>query len=111
MPVDIEQLVQQSLPSMLEGLKDEIKTALIRKIEWDTTNQISKTVSEWVTENVIPEIVKELNESKEGLISVGVNLAPVMVEALTTSMLESFKKKLETSYERKKIYEACFGGY
>ena len=111
MPVDIEQLVQQSLPSMLEGLKDEIKTALIRKIEWDCTNQISKTVSDWVTENVIPEIVKELNESKEGLISVGVNLAPVMVEALTANMLESFKKKLESSYDRNKIYEACFGGY
>ena len=56
----------------------------------------------------MPEIIKELVESKQGLIAVGAKLAPALVEELVKSMADAFKKKMEQSWERKKVFEAIW---
>lgn len=107
-PEQINEMLEAAKPSIIEGFKKEIQ----QSISWEVKNKVATIVAEettkWVKENIIPELVKQLTESKEGILSVGVKLAPAMVEELTRGLLASFKEKMEKSWDRNKIFEAIF---
>lgn len=104
----INEMLEAAKPSIIEGFKKEIKDG----ISWEVKNAAMQIVStetqKWIKENIIPEIVKELIESKQGLISIGVKLAPKLVDALVVEMTKAFTSKLENSWERNKIFESIF---
>lgn len=104
----INEMLEAAKPSIIEGFKQEIK----QSISWEVKNNAAKIVAEettkWVKENIIPELIKELVESKNGLISVGAKLAPAMVESLVESMANDFKSKMEKSWDRSRIFEVIF---
>lgn len=104
----INEMLEAAKPSIIEGFKQEIKSS----ISWEVKNKAAEIVADetakWVKENIVPEIVKQLVESKEGLISVSVKLAPMMVESLVTAMADEFKNKMQNSWDRTKIFEAIF---
>lgn len=104
----ISEMLEAAKPSIIEGFKQEIKQSITWEVKQKAASMVAEETAKWVKENIIPEIVKELVESKEGLIGVGAKLAPAMVEGLVASMTEAFKKKMEQSWERKKIFEAIF---
>ena len=104
----INEILEAAKPSIIEGFKQEIKSS----ISWNVKNEAAKIVSEetakWVKEHIVPEIIKQLIESKEGLIAVSGKLAPLMVEGLVSAMANEFKKKMENSWDRTKVFEAIF---
>jgi hypothetical protein len=108
MQLDAEQLLKDSLPSMIEGFKAEIKASINWEVKNKTAELVSAHVQQWVKDNLVPEITAALVESKEGLVSLGVSLSPQIVEILTASLIASLKEKMEKSWERSKIFEAMF---
>jgi len=70
---------------------------------------VAKETTKWINENIIPELIAYLVESKNGLLQIGAKLAPRMVEELTKILIDGFKKKLESSYERGLIIKSLFG--
>ena len=103
-----EELIQLALPSVLEGLKKELTQTIDWQIKQDATKVVSDHITNWIKENVLPEVSKQLVESKEGLIALGATIGPGVVEAVSAAYLESLKKKLENSWERTKIFESLF---
>jgi len=104
----INELLEAAKPSIIEGFKTEIK----HSITWEVKNKAAQLVADatevWIKENVIPEIVKELSESKSGLIAIGAKLGPAMVEVLTQNLIAAVSEKMGKSWERNKIFEAMF---
>lgn len=103
-----DELVEMALPSVLEGLKSEIKGT----IEWQVKDQAAKLVAEHVTayikDSVLPELTIQLIESRDGLMQIAAQLAPRVTSALVEALMGELKAKLERSWDRAKIFEAMF---
>jgi hypothetical protein len=106
---DAAALVEQALPSIIEGLKAELKQSLTYEVRSQATQVVAAHVTAWVTENVLPELTAALVESKDGLVALGPVLAEGMVAEMAKSMSAALAAKLTNSWDRKKIFEACFG--
>lgn len=97
------------MPDVLRGLRREIEDRLVREAIHTASVAVNTQVTEWVKENLIPEVLMALTESKDGLITAAPVMAQTMVQALNASLQETITKKLESSWERKKIFEALIG--
>ena len=109
MPIDMDALLEASLPSIIEGMKTKITTQISWELESKAAEAVSKHIQSWIEQNVLPAINEQLMESKEGLIAAGAAMGPMIVEALTAAMLDDLKKKLESDYKRREIYKVMFG--
>ncbi|WP_116521028.1 hypothetical protein [Achromobacter insuavis] len=105
----IQQAVSDAMPDVLRGLRREIEDRLVREAIQTASMSVTAQVNEWVKENLVPEVLKALTESKDGLIAAAPVMAETMVQALNVSLQETITKKLESSWERKKIFEALIG--
>ena len=104
----VDDILNELQPSIIETLKSEIAS----KVEWQVLNAVSDEIGkysrEWVKENVIPELEKELIENKKSLISLGVTLAENITETLAKELTETVNKKLSSGYDKARIMEALF---
>lgn len=105
----INQAVSEAMPDILAGLKREISENAIYTAKQAAWSAVQAAVTKWINENLVPDIITVLSESKDGLIA----SAPLFAQSINNAMLEAFadtvKKKLETSWERKKLFEALLG--
>lgn len=108
-PEQINDLLEAAKPSIIEGLKNDIKQHITWEMKESAGKIVREHVSKWVNENIIPEITSQLVESKEGLIALGAKLTPVLLDSLTESFADAIKKKMENSWERKKVFDALLG--
>lgn len=104
----INELLESAKPSIIEALKKEITAGISYEAKAVVQQEIKEAVTEWVKENIIPSVVSQLAESKEGIISVAVQLAPMMVDEINKGLISALSKKMESSWERKKIFDAMF---
>lgn len=102
----IESAVQSALPDVLSGLRKEITESALYQAKQTIYAEVNKAITEWVKENVVPDVLTALAESKQGLAAAAVAMAASLTEALGESMRVTVTKKLESSWERKKIFEA-----
>jgi len=105
-----KEIIDRHLPSILDGLKDELRQTIAWDVKQAATAQVSKFVVEWVQEHVIPEVAKQLVESKDGLISLGGKLGQETVDAVTAAMTAQLTETLKNSWSRKGVFEALFKG-
>ena len=108
-PEQMNEMLEAAKPSIVDGFKKEIAQSITWQVKDRAGELVRKAVEDWIKENIIPEIYKELAESKDSFISIGTALAPLMVEQLTEALANSFKGKMEQSYERRAISTAWFG--
>ena len=108
-PEQMNEMLEAAKPSIVEGFKKEIAQSITWQVKDRAGEIVRKAVEDWIKENIIPEIYKELAESKESFISLGATIAPMMVQQLTEALAGSFKERMESSYERRAIFKACFG--
>jgi len=104
----IEEILNDAKPSIVEGIKNNVVNSMTYDVRESLLQLVKAEVQEFVKTEIIPELQKELIESKQGLVSVAVNFAPVIVEELTKSMAESVKVNLESSWKRKEILTKLF---
>lgn len=104
----INQAVSDALPDVLRGLREQIKESALNTAKYAMHDEITAQVKEWISKELTPEILRVLTEEKEGLIGIAPVFAAKIIESLTEGMVDSVQKKLENSWERKKIFEALF---
>jgi len=104
----INEMLEAAKPSIVESFKKEIKDS----ISWDVKNTASKIVVEettkWVKENIVPELIKQLVESKDGLISIGIKSSDEIVKILCESLTTALSEKLKDSWRRKEVLGKIF---
>ena len=105
----INQAVSEAMPDILAGLKREISENAIYTAKQAAWTAVQAAVTKWINENLVPEIIEVLAQSKDGLVA----SAPLLAQSVNAAMVEAFqdtvKKKLESSWERKKLFEALLG--
>lgn len=104
----IASILDDAKPSIIAGLRDQIK----EQVRWEMSPVVTKMITEEVTAfmgaEIIPVIKQQLIESKDGLISVAIELSKAIAADLAASLAGTMKKKLENSYDRQKIFKALF---
>ncbi len=104
----INEAVKDAMPSVLQGLRNEIAEQALREARQVVSTQIQSVVTAWFTSEVVPEVKAALVESKAGLIAVAPQFADQLSASLVKAMTEGLQKRLESTWERKKILEAMF---
>lgn len=104
----LNELLEAAKPSIIEALKKEITAGISYESKAVVQKEVQEAVTEWVKENIIPVVISRLVESKDGIISVAVALAPAMVDEINKGLIGALSKKMESSWERKKIFDAMF---
>ena len=67
-PEQMNDLLEQAKPSIIEGLKQQVFSSFNCTMKEEAAKVIRDHVTVWVKDNIIPEITKQLVESKDGLI-------------------------------------------
>lgn len=105
----IQQVASEALPNVLAGLRREIQENALYHAKETAKKAVSDAVQEFITKEIVPEVHAALIESKDGIIAIAPALAKEMGEMLASALAASLAKKLETSWDRKKIFEAIIG--
>jgi hypothetical protein len=105
---EIQSLLEAAKPSIINSLKEELIRSLDYNVKQKAIEEISKFVVDWIKEEVLPEVKKELVESKESLISIGIKSAPEISNLIASELTKALKANLEQSWTRKKILENLF---
>lgn len=105
----IQQAVQSALPDVLAGLREQIKEQALYAARDTVLNEVRNAVSTWVKENLVPEIQATLVESKDGLVAIAPQMAASLNQVLCDAFVDSVKKKMESSWDRRKVFEALLG--
>ena len=102
----INEAVKDVLPNVLAGLKKQVTEQALYAAQQTMVTEVNKAVTSWVIENLVPEIHASLAQSKDGLIAAVPRMAEGITAALSESLLSTLTKKLENTWERKKIFGA-----
>ncbi len=105
----IETILDELKPDMLKALKEEAVKNIQNNFTYAASGIISKAVEKWTAEEVVPEILKHLTESKEGLIQIGIKSAEEIVEGFSKAMTAQIKETLESSYKRSDLFKKLLG--
>lgn len=103
---EVQNIAADVLPNVLRGLRREIEESALREAKQAAQREVTATVEAFVKQEIVPEIHKALTESRDGLIAMAPVLAASISESLAEALKASIAKKLETSWERKKLFEA-----
>lgn len=105
---EVNELLEAAKPKVIESLKEEIAKTITYDVTAAARKAISDHVAEWVAENVIPEVTRQLFESKDGMISVGVKLADNLSDELVKSMTTTVAENLKQSWTRREVLQKLF---
>ena len=104
----IESILNDAKPSIITGLKDEV----VRQAQWQmnpvVAGMIENEVKAFMVAEIIPVVKQRLTEEKDGIISTAIMSANSIALELSIAMTAVLKKKLESSYERTKIFDTLF---
>lgn len=105
----IETILDELKPDMLSALKTEAIRNIQSNFTYAASVIISDAVKKWTAEEVVPEILKHLTESKEGLIQIGIKSSEEVVEEFSKAMTAQIKETLESSYRRSELFKKLLG--
>jgi hypothetical protein len=102
----VQTIAAEVLPNVLAGLRREIQESALYQAKEIAKREVAAAVEAFVKAEVVPDIHAALIESKDGLVSIAPALAESMCKGLADSLHAALVKKLETSWDRKKLFEA-----
>lgn len=102
----VQELLDAAKPAVVEQLKRDLTKQLTFDVRETAAKIVRETVDAWIRENVLPTIVAQLVESKDGLAAIGAQLGPAIVSATVEHMTQAIVENLSNSWNRKKIFDA-----
>ena len=102
----IQDLIEKSMPDIKKSVVEHVASCMSWTVSDMLATQVSEFVTEWVKENILPDLATHLLTNKEMLAGVAKETAPKIAQLFGEAMADSIKKNLESSYNRQKIFEA-----
>ena len=103
---------QQILDDALQSAKQRIVDEAIGKVSWAiqiaVEQQVKVVVTDWVENELKPEIVTRLSSEKAALIDAAFSAGSEISEALTKTLVAKAIENMSQSYKRKAIIESLF---
>lgn len=104
----LKEILENIKPDLKVSLQEEFKRSLTRQIQFQFDNHISQFCREWIDENILPELKKQLVESKDGFIKLATDGCNKVIDEMAIGMANTIKEKMNNSYHRSKIFQAMF---
>jgi len=104
----IQQIVAESTADIEDSAKRQVKDSVSHVVSRAVQDCIRECATAYLTEHVKPQIVAMLTEHNAAILEAATRVASEAGTLLVQAMVADFKKKLETSWTRKKILEAMF---
>jgi uncharacterized membrane-anchored protein YjiN (DUF445 family) len=105
----IDNIIENAKPDIINSLKTEAVKTITTNFNYAASNLITEAVKKWTAEEVIPEILSSLTESKDGLIQVGVKAGTEIVEEFAKAMTMQIKESMESSWKRQNLIKTLMG--
>ena len=105
---EINKMLEEIKPDIQASLKKELLQSITWEAKQEATRQIQKCISDFIAEEILPEVKKDLIESKESLVSIGIKAAPMIVDEIAKAMCKSVADKLGQSYSRDSLFASLF---
>lgn len=102
----IQAAIAEAMPDVLSGLRKQVAEQALRQAKDAAAIEVQNAVVEWVKAELLPEVQLTLAQNKAALVSIAPSIASGIAESLSVALMETIKKKLESSWERKKIFDA-----
>ena len=103
-----QQIVNGALEQIRQAVIDEAASEATWKVKTAVGNAVNELVTNFVKEEIAPEILTSLRENKSLLIQAAITSAEDMAVMLAKALTETLAENLGGSYNRKKILEAMF---
>ena len=104
----IEETISSAVPDILKGLQEEIKGVALTQAKESVRMAVASEITAWIKQELVPSLLITLSNEREGLIALAPAIAKDISLHLQESIKDTLKKKLENSWERKKIFGALF---
>ena len=102
----IEALIEKSMPDIKKAVVENVASRMTWSISDILAQQVKDFVTEWVKENVLPDVATQLITNKDMLVGVAVESAPKIAMLVSEAMADSIKKTLEDRFSRGKLFDA-----
>lgn len=103
---DVQTIAADVLPNVLAGLRREIQETALYQAKQIAKREVAAAVEAYMKAEIVPAVHAALVQEKDGLVAFAPALAKAMSDALCESLHAAFVKKLENSWDRKKLFEA-----
>ena len=102
----IESLIEKSMPDIKKAVVENVVSRMTWSISDILAQQLKDFVTEWVKENVLPDVATHLVTNKDMLVGVAAESAPKIAILVSEAMADSIKKTLEDRFSRGKLFDA-----
>ena len=102
----IQGLIEKSMPDIKKSVVEHVASRMSWTVSDMLATQVREFVTEWVKENILPDLATYLLSNKEMLAGVAKETAPKLAILFSEAMAENIKKNLEISYNRQQIFDA-----
>lgn len=105
----IEQLLEDSIPSIIENLKKELQQSVSYDVKNVLQAEITKQVKDWYSENLAAEIKAILDDNRSGLITIAPTICNGIQDQIATAITGQIEETLSQSWGRSALFKALLG--
>lgn len=106
---DLKDFLEQNKADIQNHVRQKMMERLLADHQWAITAQIAKTVEEFVTAEIVPEVKKFLASNKGPILTAACAGAAEIGDTLSKAIIERTAKKLKAdSYEFRNILDSLF---
>lgn len=109
------QFLIQSLADNREAIKAHVKKVILdgisKQFQWELPQVVTKEVSKFMEEEIVPEIRKQLIADKDLIVEAATKAVQGIAIEVGTSLQKLAAEQLSNSYKVREIGKALFAGY
>lgn len=105
---ELKAFLEENTVEINARIRDKILERVVEEYKWNIEGEVSKAVNEWVASDIVPEVIKALDNEKGAIVTKCVGACAEIGDILAKEMIATATKNV-TSYNFRYIAEKLFG--
>jgi hypothetical protein len=101
------EVLESNKDAVRATVRDALLAGVKRQFEWELPEAVKKTVNEFITEEVVPEVRAELSANKDAFVAAATEMAKSASVEIAKAMQTTIAKNLTNSWTLRKVVEEC----
>ena len=102
------EILEENKEAVKQRVKDAILESVTCRFEWEVPEALNKLVADFMKKEIIPELRKELYESKDEFVDLATEIIRGVPAELGKAMQAKLAETLTDSWKLKKVTSALF---
>jgi hypothetical protein len=99
-------ILEKNKAAVREAVRDTMLESVKRQFQWELPDTVRKAVTEFVNDEIVPEIKAELMANKAAFVEAGTEIARGAAAEIAKAFQEQIAKNLTQSWNIRKVVEA-----